>query len=267
MTVYFNVNGSMIPCFLSLRHFVIWNKCSLQISFCCENNNNNNNNKNNRSTEGSVRPAVVNVLGTGQGQEYSVSVSVQVLKCMYTKWAGTRHNIQKVSDQPGYLQSLIRAFTMRFNGKLKLESNHSDQTARTARLIWVIAGRTGHFVRFVVLTLKEKLNALRFVINELKWLDARKDERWRTDKRPERRTPISRQAEAVWHKQTHYAYQQYIYKMDKGVSRGTGFLSELIFHTEVADNIQIFLAKYQWDNILARWIYKGRHCIIASVNR
>ena len=51
--------------------------------------------------------------------------------------------------------------------------------------------------------------------------------------------------------------------MDKGVSRGTGFLSELIFDTEVAGNIKIFLAKYQWGNIWARWIYKDRHCIKA----
>ena len=57
------------------------------------------------------------------------------------------------------------------------------------------------------MTLKEHLDVLRFVSNEPKWLGARNDERWRTDKRPERWTPTSRQAEAVQHKQTHYAYQ------------------------------------------------------------
>ena len=51
--------------------------------------------------------------------------------------------------------------------------------------------------------------------------------------------------------------------MDRGVSRGKGFLSELIFDTEVAGIIQIFLANYQWGNIWARWIYKDRHCIVA----
>ena len=62
--------------------------------------------KKKNSTEGCVRPAGEYVLGTGQGQEYFVSVSVQVLKSMYTKSVGSRHNIQKLSDQPGYLQSL-----------------------------------------------------------------------------------------------------------------------------------------------------------------
>ena len=61
-------------------------------------------------------PAFVYVLGKGQGQEYSVSVWVQVQKSMYTKLAGTRHNIQKLSDQTRYLQSLIRAFAMRLMG-------------------------------------------------------------------------------------------------------------------------------------------------------
>ena len=61
-------------------------------------------------------PAFVCFLGKGQGQEYSVSVWVQVLKSMYTKLAGTRHNIQKLSDQTEYLQSLIRAFAMRLMG-------------------------------------------------------------------------------------------------------------------------------------------------------
>ena len=63
-----------------------------------------------------------------------------------------------------------------------------------------------------------------FVSYELKCLGARKDEHWRTDIRPEMWTPVSRQAEAVRHKQTHYAYQQlFEEKMDKGVSRRTGF--------------------------------------------
>ena len=61
-------------------------------------------------------PAFVYVLGKGQGQEYSVSL-VQVLKkSMYTKLAGTRHKVQKLSDQTEYLQSLIRAFAMRLMG-------------------------------------------------------------------------------------------------------------------------------------------------------
>ena len=59
-------------------------------------------------------PAFVYVLGKGQGQEYSVSVRVEVLKkSMYIKLAGTRHNIQKLSDQTEYL---IRAFVMRLMG-------------------------------------------------------------------------------------------------------------------------------------------------------
>ena len=33
-------------------------------------------------------------------------------------------------------------------------------------------------------------------------------------------------------------------EMDKGVSRGTGFLSELIFDTEVAGNIQISMGQH-----------------------
>ena len=61
-------------------------------------------------------PAFVYALGKDQGQEYSVSVWVQVLKSMYTKWTGTRHNIQKLSDQTEYLQSLIRAFAMSLMG-------------------------------------------------------------------------------------------------------------------------------------------------------
>ena len=78
---------------------------------------------------------------------------------MYTKLAGTRHIVQKLSDQTEYLQSLIRAFAMRLMGSKRpklssLDSNHSGQTVRTARLICVIAGRTCHVAGFVVLTLK-----------------------------------------------------------------------------------------------------------------
>ena len=97
--------------------------------------------KKTRSTEGSVRPAIVYILGTGHGQKYSVSVLVQVLKSMYTKRAGTQHNIQKLSDKPGHLQSLIRAFVMRFNGKLKTQTVFSW----TASILIRLCGQPGWY--------------------------------------------------------------------------------------------------------------------------
>ena len=62
------------------------------------------------------------------------------------------------SDQPGHPSSLIRAFACaqqeakdpRF---LHADREDSDQTGRMPRLIGVFAGRTGHFVGFVVLRL------------------------------------------------------------------------------------------------------------------
>ena len=38
------------------------------------------------------------------------------MKNMYTKCAETQDSIQKLSDQPGHLQNLIRAFAVRLMG-------------------------------------------------------------------------------------------------------------------------------------------------------
>ena len=53
------------------------------------------------------------------------------------------------SDQPAHPPSLIRIFAVRF---LYTDSEDADQTGRIS-LIWVFAGRTSHFVGFVMLRL------------------------------------------------------------------------------------------------------------------
>ena len=63
------------------------------------------------------------------------------------------------SDQPGHSPSLIRGFAVRMKNLGSLpthwaHSEDSDQSGRMRRLIWVFAGRKGHFVGFVVLRLK-----------------------------------------------------------------------------------------------------------------
>ena len=63
------------------------------------------------------------------------------------------------SDQPGYPSSLIRVFTCaQWVAKgpmfLNADGEESDQTGRMLKLVWVFAGRTCHFVRFVMRRLK-----------------------------------------------------------------------------------------------------------------
>ena len=67
-----------------------------------------------------------------------------------TKWSAPSED----SDQPGHLPSLIRAFLCtQWVAKdpilLQADSEDSDQTGRP-RLTWVFAGRTCHFVGFVL---------------------------------------------------------------------------------------------------------------------
>ena len=87
-----------------------------------------------------------------------------------TKWAASGQNQQcgcapsEDSDQPGLLPSLIRVVwsesslsAWRKPGSLATHWAHSedsDQTGRMPRLIWVFAGRTCHFVGFVMRRLK-----------------------------------------------------------------------------------------------------------------
>ena len=58
------------------------------------------------------------------------------------------------SDQHGHPPSLIRVFAVRWVAKdpnfLHAVSENSDQTERMRKLILVFAGRTCHFVGFVV---------------------------------------------------------------------------------------------------------------------
>ena len=59
------------------------------------------------------------------------------------------------SDQSGHLPSLIRAFAVHMKKAWTLSyplsaSEYSDQTGQMPRLIWVFAGRTYHFVGFVM---------------------------------------------------------------------------------------------------------------------
>ena len=61
------------------------------------------------------------------------------------------------SDQPGHPPNLIRVFPHEENlgPWLPFERTaNTDQTGQMSRLIWVLAGRTGHFVGFVMLLLK-----------------------------------------------------------------------------------------------------------------
>ena len=59
------------------------------------------------------------------------------------------------SDQPGHPPSLIRVFAVRMKKAWSLathraHSKDSDQTMRMPRLIWVFAGRTCHFIGFIM---------------------------------------------------------------------------------------------------------------------
>ena len=59
------------------------------------------------------------------------------------------------SDQPGHAPSLIKVFAVRMKEHSVLSyplsaCENSDQTVRMPRLIWVIGGRTDHFVGFVM---------------------------------------------------------------------------------------------------------------------
>ena len=76
-------------------------------------------------------------------------------------WAASWQNQQndfapsEDRDQPGHPPSLIRVFTVRSVGSRGLNvslggQEYSDQTGRMPRLIWVFAGRTNHFVGFVI---------------------------------------------------------------------------------------------------------------------
>ena len=119
-----------------LWHFVIGNKFNSFSSFCIEFlsgvhatvfpllwKQQQQNRK--RSPQSSVRPAVVYVLYTGQGQEYSVSVSVQDLKNIYIKWAGTRHNNIKVIRSVRISAKTDKSLCYVFNGQLKTQTVYS----------------------------------------------------------------------------------------------------------------------------------------------
>ena len=63
------------------------------------------------------------------------------------------------SDQPGHPPSLIRVFPLHMTTHASLTTHlahceDSGQTRRMPRLIWVFAGRTCHFVGFVIRRLK-----------------------------------------------------------------------------------------------------------------
>ena len=64
------------------------------------------------------------------------------------------------SEQPGHPPSPIRVFALVAHWVAKnlsflhVDSEDSDQTGRMPRLIWVFAGRTCHFVGFVMRQLK-----------------------------------------------------------------------------------------------------------------
>ena len=69
------------------------------------------------------------------------------------------------SDQPGHPPSLIRVFACaqlvaKEPSFLHVDSEDSDQTKRMPRLNWVFAGRTCHYVGFVVRRLICLFNAL-----------------------------------------------------------------------------------------------------------
>ena len=80
-------------------------------------------------------------------------------------WAASRQNQQthcapsEDSDEPGHPPSRIRVFAcaqwvVKDPSFLQAGSKDSDQTGRMSRLIWVSAGRTCHFVGFVMRRLK-----------------------------------------------------------------------------------------------------------------
>ena len=86
------------------------------------------------------------------------------------------------SDQSGHLPSLPQTFQSLTTHKE--HSEDSDQTGRMPRLIWVLAGRPGHFVSFVVRRLKLHIYivwilaqiVLKILISEHNYLQHQKEE-------------------------------------------------------------------------------------------
>ena len=84
---------------------------------------------------------------------------------LYDKTNKTTCAPREDSDQPGHPPSLIRVFAVGFPGWSEsslcaqwvakdpgcfVQTEKTDQTGQMPRLIWVFAGRTGHFVSFVM---------------------------------------------------------------------------------------------------------------------
>ena len=71
----------------------------------------------------------------------------------------------KDSDQPGYPSSVVRRsslcaqWVVKDPVLLQADREDSDQTGRMPRLILVVAGRTNHFVDFVMGRLKLRCDA------------------------------------------------------------------------------------------------------------
>ena len=91
------------------------------------------------------------------------------------KWAASWLNQlndlapSKDSDQPGHPPSLIKSslcshWVAEDPSFLHADSEDSDQTGRMPRLIWVFAGRTCHFVGFVMRRLNYPLVILKYPV-------------------------------------------------------------------------------------------------------
>ena len=82
----------------------------------------------------------------------------------------TTHQFQPRHDKTNGLCTQQRVFAVCFKWEAKdpsilhADSEDSDQTERIPWLIWVFAGRTGHFVSFVILRLK----FINYITSEIK---------------------------------------------------------------------------------------------------
>ena len=87
--------------------------------------------------------------------ETLIIVQMSVSGMWATAWQNKQMTCPHSKDQPGHPHSLISVFAVLVKNHWSLathkaHSEDSDQTGRMPMLIWAFAGRTGHFVCFVM---------------------------------------------------------------------------------------------------------------------
>ena len=101
------------------------------------------------STRFSITPTCLNVCCVGR-QKTKTSEKRLTFKPPRDKTKKVICALSEDSDRPGPAQSFCAQWVAKDPSFLHADSEDSDQTGRMPRLIWVFAGRTGHFDGFVM---------------------------------------------------------------------------------------------------------------------